>query len=777
MSLFFDDLRISQNIHEITVSPRQAWHPVADFAPNLSRLEMMPAGWQCQIAGHEPQLGCRGGTPGSYSESAKDDQRDLQRNSAMRNLKNSISVLALFVGINAFGATYCVGPASTGNGSGADWNNLKGWSSAPVRGDTWYLVDGTYAGRTFNTANSGTTDITIKKATVASHGGINTGWDNTLGDGQATIGALRIDTSYWTIDGQIGDGFSTQPVDSVGTHYGIYMNDGGGCVAIPGGTRNITLSHIYAPANTNSAAAAGGGWFIHDITGTSGSISNITISYCLLIGWGQAIRAGESGSVPWYNLLWEYNIYYWMYTSPTYHGNPINAMWADINYPTVRYSIFRSTFGSGGLSQVISANGAGWRYAKIYGNVFDSCWSGRAIISGNCVSSGGGIFNSEIYHNTFLLSASGRPAEGGGLAGDECSSGNIFQNNLAWNCRGAVNGGVSHDFNEYVYTTATPSEGNGVVISANYDPFVNYSGQYYTLKTNTRSGNTLASEFQSDALGNTRTTRTRGAFEYGSVGPNTNPVVSVTPSSLDFGVIASGTTKDLTFVVRNGGGGLLTGAATVSSPFAVVSGASYSLGSNQSQTVTVRYNPAAAGSHIQLVTFTGGGGATATVSGAAFALLPGLSFDSYAGTISPPFTTNSGGYISQLGETSVTTGGQAVYGFSVPTTGSYVVQINVNAPDESANSLFLNFDDQPTDPAMVWDIPVTSGFANQTVAWRGNGTFDNPQYSPAVFNLTAGPHQLIVRGREGGVQLGRISIAPVGDAPNPPQNLRVTAAL
>ncbi|MGA9778434.1 MAG: hypothetical protein WBS33_09215, partial [Verrucomicrobiia bacterium] len=34
---------------------------------------------------------------------------------------------------------YCVGPAASGNGSGSDWNNVKGWSSSPNRGDTWYL--------------------------------------------------------------------------------------------------------------------------------------------------------------------------------------------------------------------------------------------------------------------------------------------------------------------------------------------------------------------------------------------------------------------------------------------------------------------------------------------------------------------------------------------------------------------------------------------------------------------------------------------------------------
>jgi hypothetical protein len=34
------------------------------------------------------------------------------------------------------------------------------------------------------------------------------------------------------------------------------------------------------------------------------------------------------------------------------------------------------------------------------------------------------------------------------------------------------------------------------------------------------------------------------------------------------------------------------------------------------------------------------------------------------------------------------------------------------------------------------------------------------QFAPKVFNLSAGTHRLIIRGREGNVQLGQITIAP-----------------
>ncbi|MEI8139857.1 MAG: choice-of-anchor D domain-containing protein [bacterium] len=96
------------------------------------------------------------------------------------------------------------------------------------------------------------------------------------------------------------------------------------------------------------------------------------------------------------------------------------------------------------------------------------------------------------------------------------------------------------------------------------------------------------------------------------------PAISVTPGSQGFGSINVGMTADRTFAVQNTGGGTLSGSANVAAPFSVVAGGSYSLGAGQSQAVTVRYYPAIAGTNIQTVTFTGGGGASATVNGAAW---------------------------------------------------------------------------------------------------------------------------------------------------------------
>lgn len=144
-----------------------------------------------------------------------------------------------------------------------------------------------------------------------------------------------------------------------------------------------------------------------------------------------------------------------------------------------------------------------------------------------------------------------------------------------------------------------------------------------------------------------------------------------------------------------------------------------------------------------------------------------LTFASTSGTISAPFYATNNGAIVQSASTSMTAGGQAIYTFNISVAGNYVVSALVNAPSTDNNSFFINIDGQPTDPTMIWDVPVTTGFAGRPVSWRGNGTVSSTsssgltaQYAPKVFSLTAGTHQLIVRGREGNTQLAMFTIAP-----------------
>ena len=106
------------------------------------------------------------------------------------------------------------------------------------------------------------------------------------------------------------------------------------------------------------------------------------------------------------------------------------------------------------------------------------------------------------------------------------------------------------------------------------------------------------------------------------------PLISVSPSSLDFGGVNVGGSADRTFTVKNVGVGVLVGSASANTPFTIVSGGSYGLSAGQSQTVTVRFSPGSSQTFLDNVNFTGGGGASAAVSG--IGLIPpniALSFD------------------------------------------------------------------------------------------------------------------------------------------------------
>jgi hypothetical protein len=132
-----------------------------------------------------------------------------------------------------------------------------------------------------------------------------------------------------------------------------------------------------------------------------------------------------------------------------------------------------------------------------------------------------------------------------------------------------------------------------------------------------------------------------------------------------------------------------------------------------------------------------------------------------SGEITAPFILTNGYIYQSIQTTTVTNGGRAAYNFTIAQTGTYVVQTTVNAPNDGANSFFVNIDAEPQSPTMIWDIfPFTSGFEQRTVSWRGTGSDTNNQYIPEVFTLTAGPHQLIIRGREAYPELQDMTILP-----------------
>ncbi len=116
------------------------------------------------------------------------------------------------------------------------------------------------------------------------------------------------------------------------------------------------------------------------------------------------------------------------------------------------------------------------------------------------------------------------------------------------------------------------------------------------------------------------------------------PVISVTPSSWDFGSVTVGSSDTRSFTIDNIGGSLLSGTVSVSAPYACISGCTYSL-SSLPTTATIRFSPTSVGTSNRTATFTGdpGGSVTRNVSGTGVPPGPTLSFSP---TLSPvPYDT------------------------------------------------------------------------------------------------------------------------------------------
>ncbi len=157
--------------------------------------------------------------------------------------------------------------------------------------------------------------------------------------------------------------------------------------------------------------------------------------------------------------------------------------------------------------------------------------------------------------------------------------------------------------------------------------------------------------------------------------PSTNPAISVTPASQDFGSVAVGSSADRTFTVQNTGGGTLTGSASTSAPYSVISGSPFSLAAGASQAVVVRFSPTATGTFTGNVSFTSNGGNVSPgVTGVGTASPPQISVT----PASQNFGTVSVGSFADLTFTVQNTGGSALTGsastsapFSVVSGGSF----------------------------------------------------------------------------------------------------------
>lgn len=154
---------------------------------------------------------------------------------------------------------------------------------------------------------------------------------------------------------------------------------------------------------------------------------------------------------------------------------------------------------------------------KVYGCIF-------AATSGTSLNGGNGLFgtwtnfnfaNCKIYNNTFVSSS----LRCGGLFGGTIPpTGSEFKNNLIYNTAvDAWSGDVGYtrltrSHNWFASAPENPGESNQQTSSGS--PFVNIATEDFRLSANSDAGTNLGAPYNVDMLGNTRTTWSRGAYEY-----------------------------------------------------------------------------------------------------------------------------------------------------------------------------------------------------------------------------------------------------------------------
>jgi len=135
-------------------------------------------------------------------------------------------------------------------------------------------------------------------------------------------------------------------------------------------------------------------------------------------------------------------------------------------------------------------------------------------------------------------------------------------------------------------------------------------------------------------------------------------------------------------------------------------------------------------------------------------------FEAEKGYLWGSFATENG-YLRQLFNVEKPWDGfLATYRFNVQQSGTYHIRARVSAPTIASNSFFVNMDQEPVDSSneMVWDVPPASGFQDTLISRRGAGSETNNEYKPITFNLSAGTHNFMIRGREADTLLDQICI-------------------
>ena len=419
----------------------------------------------------------------------------------------------------AAAANYYVRPGATGSGSGEDWANA--FSSLPAslaRGDTYYLADGTYGHYTFDDANSGTSTITLKKATESDHG-TSTGWNSSYGDGQATFSEISIYTDYYVFDGQRRNAdWWTGAV----SQYGIRIKGTGAKVVrldngSGQGADNLTLRYVDMEGSGRGSGRS------DDIIYGLASNSNLTIQYCAMHDVDRVMFLVISNAQNW---LVEQSYMARNTSTPAVHGELMSSM-ASRNI-TFRNNFIDDIQGTAVWAFINGGDATDW---YVYGNVITGGSYAATIFVTNDPTQRNTLSGLRFFNNTLI--------KAGGLWSGlhiEAGSNNEARNNIWYDSVRTNSNAATLSHNWYFNTIADGDDSSTkVVCTSNCNLFKSLSEKDFRLTQATPQGLDVGSRYSLDPDGRNRGTDgvwDRGAFEFGTAQNKTpNPPTDLTVES------------------------------------------------------------------------------------------------------------------------------------------------------------------------------------------------------------------------------------------------------
>lgn len=420
-------------------------------------------------------------------------------------------------------ADHYVRSGASGNGSGSDWTNA--YPSLPanlIRGDTYFIADGTYSGYTFDDAQSGSNYIFVKKAIETDHG-TNTGWNNSYGDGTAVFtGTLAFSTGYYEFNGQVGTGRNG---------HGFRVAATGNAVKQIRSTNGADYVQILHTELTGPGEDMGDSR--DDLIYSVGSSSNWRLAHV----WGHDTNRTHLLTVGAQAWTIEYCIFERRHTNGSVHGEAIsmNSSPSPANHH-LRYNIIADIAGTGFIVLKDSVQD----HIYMYGNIF-YCTSSRYGVSNGTICNTGGDTNNHmyVYNNSFINMNT--VAMGTGISWS-AGSNNYTYNNVFYNC-GRINfTNTVHDYN-WFSGNDNYNEPNGL-IAYSEDPFQNIAQHDYRLvasATPVDNGRILDSMYALDMAGLNRpqgASWDMGAYEFPADGSSGGGTLQIPSTPTNISIIA-----------------------------------------------------------------------------------------------------------------------------------------------------------------------------------------------------------------------------------------------